>query len=179
MADPNRDETQSLDQTTLEAWSKTFRTPLINFFHRHGAGTSQESEDLVQEVLERLAKRADISKIERPDGYIFQTARSVLIDRVRRDQVREHEAHTPYEEDVHGLMGLTPERVLEGKQALQSVIDALHELPERTRIVFLLYHFENVRQTDIAKRLGIGLSTVELHMAKANKHLMKRKARLT
>jgi RNA polymerase sigma-70 factor (ECF subfamily) len=38
---------------------------------------------------------------------------------------------------------------------------------ERTRDVFLLVRLENMKQAEIAARLGISVSAVEKHLAKA------------
>jgi len=40
--------------------------------------------------------------------------------------------------------------------------------------VFSLYHFEELSHKEIARRLGIALSTVEKNIARANAHLLKR-----
>ena len=165
----------NIDQTVLSKWSTAFQAPLRRFFERQGA-PSHAAEDLVQEVFAKLANRPGLDEVEKAEGYVFRTAWNVLNDSRRKDKVRAASAHEPFEEKHHGSMGLTPERVIMGRQALQGMIDALHELPERTRTVFVLYHFENVRQADIAKRLGIALSTVEMHMARANRRLQERRS---
>ena len=82
-----------------------------------------------------------------------------------------------FEETSHGEVVLTPERVLMDKQALNQLIQGLYALPERTRHIFVLYHFENIRQTEIAARFDMPISTVEKHMARANNQLLKRLGR--
>ena len=173
MAEQDSTGGPSVDDALLNAWAQEFRDPLLRFFYKRVPGTV-EAEDLVQEVFLRLARRADLTSIDKVEGYLFQTAASVIADRFRRDAVRQEGEHEPFEEEAHGGEVFSPERVFMGKQAVQTLIDALFELPERTRNVFVLYHFERMRQVDIASRLKIGLSTVEKHMARANAHLLKR-----
>ena len=173
MAEHESANRPSADDALLSSWVQEFHDPLLRFFYKRVPGTV-EAEDLVQEVFLRLARRADLASIDKVEGYLFQTAASVIADRFRRDGVRREGQHEPYEDDTHGGEGFSPERVLMGKQAVQTLIDALFELPERTRNVFVLYHFDRMRQVDIARRLKIGLSTVEKHMARANAHLLKR-----
>lgn len=156
----------------LAQWAREFRPPLIRFFQKR-ASSSVDADDLVQEVFVRLAKRSDLDSIERIEGYLFQTAASVLADRYRHDR-RQPEIVESFEETVHGEAVLTPERVLMDRQSLDLVIQGLYALPERTRHIFVLYHFENVRQTEIAARFHMPVSTVEKHMARANKQLLKR-----
>jgi RNA polymerase sigma-70 factor (ECF subfamily) len=169
-------EAMAREKSLLEHWAREFRLPLIRYFQKRAPATA-EPDDLVQEVFERLAKRADLATIERIDGYLFQTAASVLADWFRRD-ARTPEIAESFEDSRHGEAVLTPERVLMDKQALDQLIKGLYALPERTRHIFVLYHFENVRQTEIAARFDMPVSTVEKHMARANKQLLKRLGRI-
>ena len=160
------------ERVLLGEWAREFRKPLIRFFQKR-APSGAEPDDLVQEVFVRLAKRADLASIEHVDGYLFQTAASVLADRYRRDQ-RQPRPVESFEESVHGEAVLAPERVLMGRQSLDLLVRGLYALPPLTRNIFVLYHFENVRQTEIAARLRMPVSTIEKHMARANRQLLKR-----
>lgn len=156
----------------LDAWAKQYQQPLLRYFGRR-VTPPEEAHDLVQEVFLRLARQADLGDIKRVDSYIFRVAANVLTDRYRR-QARKPSEVVSYDDSVHGQAGFTPERVLSGRQDLDRLIEALAEMPERTRQIFVLYHLENIRQKDIADRLGIALSTLEKHMARANRFLLKR-----
>jgi RNA polymerase sigma-70 factor (ECF subfamily) len=65
-----------------------------------------------------------------------------------------------------------PERVLAGQQALGAIQRALNSLPERTRVIFVLYRLEGMARKDIAESFGLSVSAVEKHIAKAMKLLM-------
>lgn len=163
---------ETAERVLLGKWAREFRTPLLRFFQKR-APSFAEPDDLVQEVFMRLAQRANLADIRHIDGYLFQTAASVLADRYRRDQ-RQPQTVESFEEAVHGEAVLAPERVLMGRQSLDLLIEGLYALPQLTRNIFVLYHFENVRQTEIATRLRIPVSTIEKHMARANRQLLKR-----
>ena len=174
--DPNIATASKRDEDALlDDWARQFRLPLISYFNKRAPSTV-EPDDLVQEVFIRLARRADLDNIDRIEGYIFQTAASVLADRFRKDQ-RKVEVIASFDDTAHGEVVLTPERVLMDRQALDELIQGLYALPERTRHIFVLYHFENVRQTEIAARFDMPISTVEKHMARANKQLLERLGR--
>jgi RNA polymerase sigma factor (sigma-70 family) len=170
-----QDDSRSDGEVLLDKWAREFREPLLRFFRKRAPNTV-EPDDLVQEVLVRLARRADLATIERVEGYLFQTAANVLADRYRSDG-RQPEFIESYQDSVHGKVVLTPERVFIDRQALDDLVKALYALPERTRHIFTLYHFENIRQAKIADLFGMPISTVEKHMARANKHLLKRLGR--
>jgi RNA polymerase sigma-70 factor (ECF subfamily) len=61
-----------------------------------------------------------------------------------------------------------------GKERLVRATAVLLELPERTRVIFVLRRLEGMRFNDIAARLGISVSAVEKHMQRAITHLMRR-----
>ncbi len=107
-------------------------------------------------------------------GYVFQVAANVLRDRARRASVRSIVTRAPEGFDIEDEAGFSPERILQSREALQIMIAAIYELPDTVRIVFSQYHFDGIAQVEIARRMGLSLSTVEKHMAKANSHLLYR-----
>jgi RNA polymerase sigma factor (sigma-70 family) len=159
----------------VERLSRRFRAPLLSFFRKR-TGRHAEIEDLVQEVFIRLAAGGRVESVEKPEAYLFRTAANVLEDRQRQLKARASEAHETYDEELHGIARetLNPERTLLGTQAIEQLVSALYELPERTRTVFALYHFEDLNHAEIGRRLGITVSTIEKHMSRANAYLLKR-----
>jgi len=156
----------------LDEVAVAYRGPLLRFFQRR-VGAGEDAEDLVQDVFSRLAKQ-DLAAIENVQGYIFRVAANVLHDRARRASVRSMVVQRPDDFDIEDERGFTPERILQSREAVQIMVSALYELPEMVRMVFSQYHFDGVAQVDISRRLGLSLSTVEKHMAKANRHLLQR-----
>jgi RNA polymerase sigma factor (sigma-70 family) len=159
----------------LRALALRYRKPLWGFFEKRIQGLGPaDTEDLVQEVFVRLAQRADLAAVTQIEGYLFQTAANLLRDRARRAAVRGpvcRDAEFSGDDEV-----ITPERVLQGKETLERAIAALHELPERTRMVFVLHRFEELSYAEISQRARISPSAVEKHMMKAMAHLKRRLA---
>lgn len=149
--------------------------PLLRFFEKR-IGRQPDVEDLVQEVFLRLAAGGQVESADRPDAYLFKTATSVLLDRQRRSSARAWREHDSYEEESHGsaIETLSPERTTVGTQTIEQLVTALYELPERTRVIWTLYHLENLAHVEIGRRLGIAVSTIEKHMGRANAYLLKR-----
>jgi RNA polymerase sigma-70 factor (ECF subfamily) len=148
-----------------------FRPSLLRFFERRV--DRSEAEDLVQDVFVRLSRRGDLDRIEKLGGYVFETAANVLRDRGRRRRVREADRHELFDGNRHGGEDFAADRVVEGQERLRRAGAALLELPERTRNVFVLRRMEGLRYQDVAVRLGISVSAVEKHMARAVAHLMR------
>jgi RNA polymerase sigma factor (sigma-70 family) len=159
----------------IDALSRRFRVPLQRYFEKR-IGRQPEIDDLVQEVFLHLAGGRKIESVERPEAYLFKTAANVLNDRWRRLTARAADSHEPYDDEVHGSARetLCPERALLGTQAVEQLVAALHELPERMRVVWALYHLEDLTHSEISRRLGITISAIEKHIGRANGHLLKR-----
>jgi RNA polymerase sigma-70 factor (ECF subfamily) len=147
------------------------RQALVQYFRRK-LRDPQEIEDLVQEVFLRVTARGSGEQIQNVGGYLFQTAAAVLADHYRRRSVRHAADHVEFDADQHSESDFDAERVLASKQALESAVAALRELPERTRSIFVWRRIDGEHYKDIATRLGISVSAVEKHMVRAVHHLI-------
>lgn len=110
----------------------------------------------------RLARRQSAENIRDIEPYVFQTAANVLTDYVRRRAVRPHGHSESYREDRRE--DFSPERVLLGKEDVARVMATIETLPERARKAFILFRFEEMKQADIARHMGISISAVEKHV---------------
>jgi RNA polymerase sigma factor (sigma-70 family) len=66
---------------------------------------------------------------------------------------------------------LHPE-VLAARERLQKVLAGLESLGPRTREIFLLHRLDGLKYREIAAQLGITVSAVEKHIAKATLFLV-------
>jgi RNA polymerase sigma factor (sigma-70 family) len=149
----------------LERLSQRYRHPLIAYFQRR-VGSRDEAEDLTQEVFLRLVRRLDVETIDNPEAFVFRTAINLLRDRSRRGKtstshLTELTHHQPTVEDI------SPERVLDSRQSLDSVLRALDELDERTRDVFILHRLEGMKHAELATLYGVSVSSIEKYIMKA------------
>ncbi|HEX8469309.1 MAG TPA: sigma-70 family RNA polymerase sigma factor [Allosphingosinicella sp.] len=160
-ADPNE---------ALARQAGPLRQSLARFFRRR-VPDQAEVDDLVQEVFTRVVARDSSNPVEHLGGYVFQTAASVLADRARRRFARHAEDHVEFDPDQHAERDLDAERLLSGREDLRAATAALLSLPERTRTIFVLHRLEGLGYREIGGRLGISVSAVEKHMARAVRHL--------
>ena len=153
-----------------------FGGPLKSYFRKR-VYVAEEAEDLVQEVFCRIAAQGGAERMENPEAYIFQVAANLLRDRARRESTRASAMREIGHRTEDFVEVLSPERVLQGKQGLADLDRALTELPARTRIIFVLHRFEELKYSEIARRLDISVSGVEKHMMEAIRHLAARLGR--
>lgn len=159
------DDVEKSRAATLDRLARSYGHALTRFFERR-VDRRADVPDLVQEVFLRLSRLSDFSMIEKPEHYLFRTAASALNDCGRRNAVRHTASHQVFDEAAHGGSDFSPHRVLEGKDALGRLEEALRNLPERTRDVFVLRAFEEQKMADVARILGISTRSAEKHYAK-------------
>lgn len=148
--------------------------PILKRFFRRRVVEGADVDDLVQDVFLRLTRRGELTDVANLEGYIFQIAANILRDRLRQQVTHRFKDHEPIQDDQIEEAVLSPERVLQGKEALERLKGALLELPERTRSVFFLCRIEGIPHADVGTRMGLSLSAVNKHMAKAMEFLMER-----
>lgn len=155
------------------AWiAARYYASLVRFFKRRSRST-EDAADLAQDTFARLSA-ADLRQIRKPASFLFTTALNLLRDRARSAQMRQEEC-TVYAEEAQ-LVCPAPqvERVLDGEQRIRVLEAALGELSPKCRAVFVLFHFDEVPQRDIADRLRISVSMVEKYVRRAASHCEKR-----
>jgi RNA polymerase sigma-70 factor (ECF subfamily) len=156
-----------------------FSGPLLSYFLRRVRNRAQ-AEDLVQDALLRVIRASEFEVIEHPESYVFKVAANLLKDSKRHALRHPTVGRAVREEDAGGEVEemlvdeRSPERVLDGETSLAQVLQALSELSEMTRNVFVLFRLEHMKQKDIAVLYGIGQSTVEKHVMRAVLHLARR-----
>jgi RNA polymerase sigma factor (sigma-70 family) len=155
----------------LTEWSRRYRDVLLRFFQRR-TPNSADREDLVQEVFLHMARRQNLEEVHNVERFLFRAAANVLKDWRRKQVSHAADRHDPIEDDLRDV-GRPPEHVLWNKQMLERLVAALELLPERTRTIFVLYHFEQLPHARIARDLGIAVRTVEDHVARANVKLLQ------
>lgn len=130
-----------------------------------------EAEDLTQEVLLRLSVHAADLRGDEPGPYVFQMAANLLRDRARKNMVRARYQVGLGAIEAADIEQRDPDRVVEARQSLATVLAALRELPERTRSIFILFRLEQLKQREIADMYGLSVRAVEKHIVKASLRL--------
>ncbi len=152
-----------------------FREPLRNFFYRR-TRSHPDADDLVQEVFFRVLRRSGQARgqlqVESPAAYIFTVAANLLRERARHRALDADGEAARAARQLYELIGNTdaafdPERILLGREALHALQDVLAGMNERTRSILLLVRLEKIPQKVIADRMGISVSAVEKHLARA------------
>ena len=141
---------------------------LVRFFKRRSSSV-EDAADLAQDTFVRLSA-TDLGQIRKPASFLFTTALNLLRDRARSSQVRHAALSMPAEEAQLVCPAPHAERILDGEQRLRALEQALLELSPKCRAVFVLFHFDEMTQREIADRLRISVSMVEKYVKQAVSH---------
>lgn len=121
----------------------------------------EDPDDVIQEAYCRLASLDEVGHVRNPRAYFFQTARSIVLERIRRSRIVRIETVT----EIDTLPVIddepSPERTAGARRELQRVLRLIEALPERYRKVVKLRKIEGLSQKEIAARLGVSERVVE------------------
>ena len=162
-----------LSRAQLDTYARLYSAALMRYFTKRGCQKATV-DDLVQNVMVRLAARASGEEIKKPESYIMRTASNVWCDFMRNRQTHSHKQHVEYDESNHAVPDFSAEDTCSGQETIQLYIEALKTLPPHTRQVFMLCRYEGMRQSAVATRLGVSKSYVSKHMVKAIAYLATR-----
>ncbi|MEM7120386.1 MAG: sigma-70 family RNA polymerase sigma factor [Pseudomonadota bacterium] len=154
----------------------THRNALVDYANGI-IGNRAHAEDLVQEAWLRFDAAANRRLLEEPVGYLYRIVRNLALDG-RRTMTRENRVMTG--DDFDSVAGRTaageptPEMVALHKDDYRIVMEAIAELPERTRIALEMHRFGGCKLREIAAFLGISVSLAHILVADGVEHCKRR-----
>lgn len=144
--------------------------PLLRKYLRRRVPAS-DLDDVLQDVLLSIVRRADAAAVAYPKCYLFQAAQAALVDRHRRQTTRRSDCHCQLDEPDHPVDEMSPLRILLAKDEVRAVEDTLSRLPERTQEILVAIRVEGSSLKSLASRYNISTSAIEKHVTKAAKAL--------
>ncbi len=129
-------------------------------------GNTAEAQDIAHDAYLRVYPTPDKPVAIQPEAVLYTTARRLAINRLKRRSI------SPIEREPGSIeMSASPNpgvaQQVMARQELRLLEDAIAQLPEGCRKVFLLRKGELLSHREIADRLGIAISTVEKQHGRA------------
>jgi len=158
------------------------KTRLRNFIRRRVADPS-DAEDILQEVFYELVETYRLMKpIEQVGAWLFRVARNRITDLFRKkkpeastnDPVVAEEGEFLTLEDLLPSRDAGPEAAYARTVLLAELEDALEELPDEQREVFLAHEIEGRSFKDLAAETGLSVNTLLSRKHYAVLHLRER-----
>lgn len=145
-----------------------YHRELLNFLTRQ-VSDRDTAADLAQESFVRvLSAQSSGQAVLDMRALLYRTARNLVIDQHRRNNVRRHDALDAIPEDQHppAPQHMQPEEALASQQVIRAYVATIEALPDRCREAFVLHVFDELRHTQIAQQMGISVSMVEKHVVR-------------
>jgi RNA polymerase sigma factor (sigma-70 family) len=178
----------SLDQVTAEQDQWIARamekdgSRLRNYIRKHVVDL-EAAEDILQEVFVELVEAYRLLKpIEQVSGWLFRVAKNRIIDRFRGRRL-ESLSQDKYGDDDDVAVSLEdllpspdsgPEAAYARSVLLDEVDEALREMPEEQRSVFIAHEWEGYSFKELAAETGVSVNTLLSRKRYAVLHLRRR-----
>jgi RNA polymerase sigma-70 factor (ECF subfamily) len=133
-------------------------------FLQHNWRNKADIADLRQDVYVQVFDAAHTKIPDNAKAFVFQTARNLLINRLKREQIVPIEAVADVEALNAAIETPGPERNIIARDELRRLQAALDRLPPRCREAVVLGRIEGLSGREIAARMGITEQAVSAHL---------------
>jgi RNA polymerase sigma-70 factor (family 1) len=160
------------DQFSFKNFFDHFYPRVLNFTS-YLMGCRQVSEDVSLEVFVRFwNNRKNISHFENIQNYLFVTAKHLVINYLSQNK---HIKYMSFEGvDLKNYTCYTnPEDDLINEELKIHLSNAIDQLPEKCKMIYMLAKEENLKYREVAELLDISIKTVEAQMGIALSRLRK------
>jgi len=140
-------------------------TERLRRFVRSRVASRHDAEDVIQEAYLRVLRYSAEHAVQSEERLLFSAARNLAVDDSRRRKVRERsvaDCAVLAAEDSPSA-----DEVVDARQRLKHVESAIASLPARCRGIFLMHRIDGMSYSQIARSVGISVSAVEKHIARA------------
>jgi RNA polymerase sigma-70 factor (ECF subfamily) len=157
----DREESAEQDDS-LRAWHASHSSWLHAFLRRSLHVQAAEADDIVQDTWLRIL-RISLADVDHPRAFLSRIALNLFRDRQRRDLVRSAHHHLVLASDRDRIDATA----MTEQEARRELEQAILDLPEGIRDVFVLSRFRHMTNREIAAHLGISIKTVEWRIGRA------------
>lgn len=140
-------------------------------FIKSKVNNMEDAEDILQDVLVQfIDSYSTIESIEKTSSWLFKVARNKIIDLYRFRKVRSNKIELDESNDEESLplmlqdvlpnLDGSPEDVYFQEILWEEITEALDQLPELQREVFILHELEDLSFKEIEEKLGVPVNTL-------------------
>ena len=155
------------EQTFSQIYQKNAER--LHHFIYYKSGDTGLAEDVVQDTFIKLWQNCSKVNVEQASFFLFRVARNIFLNKMDRKKVALRFQSTLRE----GTDKMDPEFILQKKEFQSKLENAINQLSEAQREVFLLNRIDGLKYREIAELLGISQKAVEKRMHKALKEIRK------
>lgn len=137
---------------------------------------SSTAREIVHDLYVKLASRPDVLENRRSiKAFLCRAAINLGIDRQRRES-KEARLFSGSEREALSVasVGPAPDMALEIEARVAILREAIADLPERRRVVFILHRLHHLTPDQICVKLNISRNMVDRHLRRAFAHCLDR-----
>lgn len=154
------------DARALESVFRRLAPALCAFVYRY-VRSREAAEDIVQDLFLVLWRQRSVLDVRGSlTTYLFTAARNRALNHLKRERIVLREEEHSGEGRGEAAVPPVDASVIEGELAM-AVHEAVAQLPERTRLVFMMSRQQGMTYEQIAQTLGLSVKTVETQMGRA------------
>lgn len=145
---------------------RSYQEKVIRFISLFVVSRS-ECEELASDVFITLwNQRESLHEIENLDNYIFIVARNKALNHLRKS-VQPTIDLDELNVDVFHNTNTNPESIYISQETVEELNAAINELPQKTKMAFILVRENKMKYKDAADILGVSVKTLEKQVASA------------
>ncbi|MBO7046084.1 MAG: sigma-70 family RNA polymerase sigma factor [Prevotella sp.] len=156
-----------MDRSAFERVARTWREKAFSVSRHYGAGR-EEAEDIAQDVMLRLWQMHD--ELERYDSV--EALAALMARHLLRNHQRRREPET-LDEAIVVSINTSPHDILEIKEDDEWLTARLQQLPTTQRTLLYMRQVERRSHEEIARLLGIEITSVSTLLARARRTLLE------
>lgn len=169
----NKNVNNNHDIVLYEKLFKQYYNPLLRFAYRY-VNNETIAENIIHDVFLFLwNERNKLDFAVNIKTYLFNAVKNRCIDHLRRKKTENRYKILNIVLDIETQ---NPETILINKEFETAIKDALNDLPEKRREIFVMNRFDRLTYSEIASILNISIKTVETQMSRSLKFLRKKLA---
>ena len=156
------------EQPVFTKLFETHAESVRNFIY-YKCGDREQAEDVMQEAFIKLWHNCKKVIVEKAKGFLCTVANNLFLNQVAHKKVRLEYSKIPRSnKNIE-----SPDFVMEEKEFMSKLQNAIAELSDGQREVFLLNRIDKKTYNEISEMLGISVKAVEKRMHNALKQLRK------
>ncbi|GAA0714995.1 RNA polymerase sigma factor [Aquimarina litoralis] len=156
------------EQDVFNELFKTHSRTIRNHIY-YKCGDPDQAEDIMQESFIRLWNNCKKVILEKARAFLYKVSTNLFLNQVEHQKVRLAYSKLSHRDRNHE----SPDFILEEKEFMIKLQNAIGDLSEAQREVFLLNRIDKKTYNEIAEMLGISVKAVEKRMHNALKKLRK------
>lgn len=150
------------EKENYEVIFKTYSEPMRNYMY-YKCGNLQQAEDIVQDAFIKLWNNCSKVIFEKAKSYLYTLANNAFLNEIAHQKVVLNHQKLNQKSSTNE----TPEFLLEEKEFMAKLMNAINSLPVKQREVFLLSRIDKKKYSEIAEIVGVTVKAVEKRMSQA------------